>query len=415
MDIARDTSRARRRRFVIGIAAACALLLFTLGLRRIRPAAPVVDRATVWIDVAKKGDMLREVRGAGMLTPEVFRWIPAAAEGRVERILLYPGTTVKADSVILELSNPEVLLASEDAELQLRSAEADLVTRKVRVEGEKLDQEARLASLEFEYNQATRERDMNDRLVKDGLVSSLALENSRGRVTELEKRLAIERRRLTMTDETIRAELASQRTNVEKSLALSSVRRGQAAALRVGAGIDGVLEQINVEVGQRVTPGTTLAKVARPDKLKAELKITETQARDIQVGQPAEIDTRNGTVQGLVSRIDPAVQNGTVTVEVALRGALPKGVRPDLSVEGAIQLERLSNVLSIGRPALGAEHSVLGLFVLEPGGHYARRVRVQLGRRSVNAVEILEGLKAGDQAILSDMSRWDGFDRIRLE
>jgi HlyD family secretion protein len=359
--------------------------------------------------------MLRQVRGTGTLVPEVIRWIPAATDGRVEKILVLPGTVVNADTVILELSNPDVSLASQDAALQLKSAEADFISQKVKIEGQKLDEEASLATLEADYNQAARERDMNEKLFADGLVSNLVLENSRGKVKELAKRYEIEKKRFEMAEDSVQAQLASQRTAVEKVQALSSVRRDQAGALKVRAGIAGVLQQVPVEVGQRVAPGATLAKVAQPDRLKAELKIAETQAKDILPGQPAEIDTRNGVVTGVVSRIDPAVLNGTVTVDVAIRGALPKGARPDLSVDGTIQLEKLDNVLSIGRPAFGQEQSTVGMFVLEPGGKYAHRIAVKLGRGSVNAVEILDGLHAGDQAILSDMSRWDGFNRVRLE
>ena len=415
MDIPRDTRKPRRRRILIAGAGALALLLVTLGLRRLKPAAPTVDRATLWIDVAKRGEMLRQVRGTGTLVPEVIRWIPAATDGRVEKILVLPGTAVKADTVILELSNPDVTLAAQDAALQLKSAEADFISQKVKIEGQRLDEEASLATTEADYSQAARERDMNEKLFADGLVSNLVLENSRGKVKELAKRLEIEKKRVDMSAESVAAQLASQKVAVEKVQALSAVRRDQAAQLKVRAGIDGILQQVPVEVGQRVAPGATLAKVAQPDKLKAELKIAETQAKDILAGQPAEIDTRNGIVAGVVSRIDPAVQNGTVTVDVAIRGALPKGARPDLSVDGTIQLEKLENVLSIGRPAFGQEQSTVGMFVLEPGGKFASRVPVKLGRGSVNAVEVLDGLKPGDQAILSDMSRWDGFNRVRLE
>jgi HlyD family secretion protein len=415
MDIQRDTRKPRRRRIVIATAGALALLAVTLGLRRLKPAAPTVDRATLWIDVAKRGEMLRQVRGTGTLVPEVIRWIPAATDGRVEKILVLPGTAVKADTVILELSNSDVSLASQDSALQLKSAEADFISQKVKIEGQRLDEEASLATIESEYNQASREREMNEKLFADGLVSHLVLENSRGKVTELAKRLEIEKKRVAMSDESVGAQLASQKTAVEKVQALSAVRHDQAAQLKVRAGIDGILQQVPVEVGQRVAPGATLAKVAQPDRLKAELKIAETQAKDILAGQPAEIDTRNGVVAGVVSRIDPAVLNGTVTVDVAIRGALPKGARPDLSVDGTIQLEKLDNVLSIGRPAFGQEQSTVGMFVLEPNGKFASRVPVRLGRGSVNAVEVLDGLKAGDQAILSDMSRWDGFNRVRLE
>ena len=399
----------------MGAAGVLALLLITLGLSRLKPAAPSVERSTLWIDVVKRGQMLRQVRGTGTLVPEVIRWIPSATEGRVEKILILPGTPVKANTVILELSNPEVVLAEQDAGLQVKSAQADFVSQKVRIDGQRLDEESRLATLEADYNQAAREAQMNEKLFTDGLVSNLVLENSRGKMKELGKRLEIEKKRLEMSTNSVEAEIAVQRASVEKVQALSAVRQQQAEALKVRAGIDGVLQQVPVEVGQRVAPGATLAKVAQPLRLKAELKIPETQAKDIVIGQPASIDTRNGIVAGKVMRIDPAVLNGTVTVDVALTGPLPNGARPDLSVDGTIELERLENVLSIGRPAFGQEKSTVGMFRLEPDGKSAVRVPVKLGRGSVNTVEIIDGLKEGQQAILSEMSRWDGFERIRLE
>jgi HlyD family secretion protein len=415
LDIPRDQTKPRRKRIIMGASGVVALLLITLGLSRLKPAAPSVERSTLWIDVVKRGQMLRQVRGTGTLVPEVIRWIPSATEGRVEKILILPGTPVKANTVILELSNPEVVLAQQDAGLQVKSAQADFVSQKVRIAGQRLDEESRLATLEADYNQAAREAQMNEKLFTDGLVSNLVLENSRGRTKELGKRLEIEKKRLEMSTDSVEAEIAVQRASVEKVQALSAVRRQQAEALRVRAGIDGVLQQVPVEVGQRVAPGATLAKVAQPLRLKAELKIPETQAKDIVIGQPASIDTRNGIVAGRVARIDPAVQNGTVTVDVALTGQLPQGARPDLSVDGTIELERLENVLSIGRPAFGQEKSTVGMFRLEPDGKTAVRVAVKIGRGSVNTVEIVDGLKEGQQAILSEMSRWDGFDRIRLE
>ncbi len=415
MDIARDVRKPRRKRIILGVAGGVAVLLVTLGLNRLKPAAPSVDRGTLWIDTAKRGQMLREVRGTGTLLPEVVRWIPATTEGRVERILVYPGTRVEPGTVILELSNPDVALAAQDAALQLKSAEADFISQRVTIEGKKLDQQATLASLEAEYNQAAREAAMNEKLFQDGLVSNLVLQNSRGKTKELFERLEIEKQRLAMSGDSVQAQIAAQKTQVEKVQALAGVRRQQAASLRVTAGIRGVLQQVPVEVGQQVAPGATLAKVAQPERLKAELKIAETQAKDILPGQLASIDTRNGIVPGKVYRVDPAVQNGTVTVDVALEGDLPKGARPDLTVDGTIELERLTNILYIGRPAFGQERSTVGMFRLDADEKFAVRVPVQIGRGSVNTVEITGGLKEGDKAILSDMSRWDGFDRVRLQ
>ncbi|HEV8702057.1 MAG TPA: HlyD family efflux transporter periplasmic adaptor subunit [Candidatus Polarisedimenticolia bacterium] len=416
MDVARPINKRKRTitRTLYGIGGVTVLAAITVGLSHLKPAAPSVSRATVWVDTVKRGPMLRQVRGLGTLVPEEIRWIPAATEGRVERILIKPGSPVTPDSVIVELSNPELENTANEAEWQMKAAEADYTTLKVRLQSQFLDQKAEFATVEANARQAKLQAAADEELATHGLISDLALKLSKSRAEELDTRQNLDRERLEIAAESTQAELASQTARLEQLRAQTALRRNQVRQLRVRAGIEGVLQQLPVEVGQRLAPGATLAKVTVPGRLKAELKIAETQAKDIQIGQPASIDTRNGVVKGSVSRIDPAVQGGTVTVDVALAGTLPKGARPDLSVEGTIELERLNEVLYVGRPAFGQEQGVVGLFRLADEGNSAVRVQVKLGRSSVNTVEILEGLDAGDQVILSDTSAWDAFDRLRL-
>ncbi|HKB08141.1 MAG TPA: HlyD family efflux transporter periplasmic adaptor subunit [Candidatus Polarisedimenticolia bacterium] len=416
MDVARPINKRKRTitRTLYGIGGVTVLAAITVGLSHLKPAAPSVSRATVWVDTVKRGPMVRQVRGLGTLVPEEIRWIPAATEGRVERIIIKPGTAVKADSVVLELSNPELENSANEADWQLKAAEADYSSLKVKLESQLLDQKAAFATAEATAKQAELQAAADTELAGNGLISDLTLKLSQSRASESATRLELDRKRLEIASESTRAELAAQEARLEQLRAQAALRRDQVRQLRVRAGIEGVLQQLPIEVGQRAAPGATLAKVTVPGRLKAELKIAETQAKDILIGQPASIDTRNGLVEGKVSRIDPAVLNGTVTVDVALTGALPKGARPDLSVEGTIQLEKLDDVLFVGRPAFGQEQSVVGLFRLGDGGQSAERVQVKLGRSSVNTVEIIDGLKAGDQVILSDTSAWDSFDRLRL-
>ena len=417
MDIARpaeEQTRRKRRRIAYWAAGAAAILLVTLGLSRLESAAPRVERATVWTDVVKRGNMLRQVRGLGTLVPEEIRWIPAATDGRVERIVIYPGTEVTADSVILELSNPELEMTAAEAEAELRAAEAQFTEVRVRLQSQLLDQQAAAARVEAEHRQAGIQRQADEVLAEEGLLASLQLELSRVAAEELAKRHDFEQKRLAMAGELNEAQLEMQRAQVEKIRALTRLRRSQVDALQVRAGIDGVLQQVPVEVGQQVTPGINLARVARPDRLKAELRIPETQAKDVQIGQRVTVDTRNGEIEGRVKRVDPAVQNGTVTVDVELTGELPKGARPDLSVDGIVELERLENVLYVGRPAQGQGESEVGLFRLVKGSDDAVRIRVSLGRASVSTIEVLEGLEHGDEVILSDTTAWDSFDRIRV-
>jgi HlyD family secretion protein len=415
VDIPRPDQRRKKRvkQAIWGVAGLTAILLITVGVSQLKPAAPSVDRATVWVDTVKRGPMLRQVRGTGTLVPEDIRWIPAATEGRVERILLRPGAVVDADTVILELSNDELNQSTLEAELQLRAAEAQLQNRRVELESQLLNQRAETQRVEAEYRQSRLQAEADEVLAKDGLLSDLTMKISKSRADELQNRLAIEQQRLEMTAKALNSQLAVQQAEVGRLRTLYELRRSQLDRLRVRAGTAGVLQQVPVEVGARVAPGTNLARVADPGKLKAELRIAETQAKDIQIGQVASVDTRNGVVPGRVSRIDPAATNGTVMVDVALEGPLPRGARPDLTVDGTVELERLDSVVFVGRPAFGQEQSTVGLFKLEPDGN-AHRVQVRLGRSSVNTIEIVEGLTPGDQVVLSDMSAWDAFDRVRL-
>jgi HlyD family secretion protein len=417
IDIARPSSVAankRKRRIWIGAGAVVLVALVTFGLSRLEPAAPSIEKGTVWMDTVKRGPMLRQVRGSGTLVPEEIRWIPAVTEGRVERRVVLPGTAVKPDTVLLELSNPELVVAAADAASELKAAESEQTNLRVQLESALLTQRAGAAGVQSDYRQAALQAEADEELAKNGLVADITQKLSRMRAEELKGRSEIEDSRLEMSARAAEAQLAVQQARVDRFRAAYQLRKDQLDALKVRAGVDGVLQLIPVEVGQRVAPGSNLARVAEPGRLKAEVRIAETQARDIQIGQIASIDTRNGIIPGKVSRIDPSVQNGTVTVDVALEGALPRGARPDLTVDGTIELERLTDVLFVGRPAFGGEQSTVGLFKLEAGGSAAKRVQVKMGRSSVNSVEILEGLNEGDQVILSDMSAWDAFDRVRL-
>jgi HlyD family secretion protein len=416
MDIARPShARQKRIRRTAYIAIGLGLVaLITVGLSRLKPAAPTVERTTVWMDTVKRGPLIREVRGLGTLVPEDIRWIPATTQGRVNRIVLHPGTAVKADSVILELVNPELEQELQDADLKVQAAEASLQNLRVQAQNDFLQQKATAASIAAEHSKAQMQAEMNEALAQDKLVSALVLRQSKADADQLAIRDGIAQQQLATYEESIRARLAVQQSQLDQARAVLRLKERQRGDLNVRAGLDGMLQVVPVEVGQQVAPGTNLARVANPNRLKAQVKIAETQAKDMQIGQRATIDTRNGIVTGLVARIDPSVQNGTITVDVALTGDLPKGAVPDLSVDGTIELERMADVLYVGRPAFGQEHSTVGLFKLHPDGS-AERVQVQLGRSSVNAVEILAGLTVGDQVVLSDMSAWDGFDRLRLQ
>ena len=417
MDISRpDLARKKKRRQALyAVAAVLVVAVVTLGVSRLEPAAPRVDRDTIYLDTVQRGPMVRQVRGTGTLVPEQIRWIPATTDGTVERIVIRPGALVAPDTVILELSNPELEQSALEARLNLEAAEARYSTRQVEVERELLNQRATLATTEAQLKTARLQADADGQLFAQGLVSSLQLQQSQSAEQEFDTRYALERERLQMATDTVEAQLAVEQAEVDRLRTLYELRRRQVADLRVRAGMPGVLQQVPLEEGQRITTGANLARVGDPTVLKAELRIAETQAKDIQIGQSAAIDTRNGVIPGRVTRIDPAVENGTVTVDVALDGALPRGARPDLTVDGTIELERMDDILFVGRPVFGQEESVVSLFRVEADAIHASRTRVSLGRASVNTIEVLDGLQPGDRVVLSDMSTWDRFDRVRID
>lgn len=406
--------KPRRKPWVLAIGGACALLLVTVGLSRLRPAAPTVERASVWLDTVKRGPMVRQVKGAGTLVPEYIRWLTADTAGRVERIHVRPGATVTADTLLLELSNPDVQLQALEAERQLASVEADLIQVRMELETQRLAQEAMVASLINESAEAGRRADANEALHQKAHIGDLEMQQAREKAAELNRRLELERKKLQVVASSMKEQLTAQQGQVERLKAVARFRRAQVESMKVLAGEDGVLQDLPLELGQWVTPGVLLAKVVKPERLKAELRIAETQARDIQPGLKALVDTRNGVVEGQVARVAPAASQGTVRVEVSLPAELPRGARPDLTVEGTVELERLGDVLSVGRPAGAQPNATMALFRLMPGSDEAVRVPVQLGRGSVNAVEVLQGLQEGDQVVLSDMAAWDAVERVRL-
>ena len=419
MDIARPELKIqkRRRQIVLFGVGTVLVVAVSIGVMRLKPAAPSVERGTVWTDVVKRGSMLRQVRGPGSLMPvqEAVRQIPAETEATVVRIRVLPGTQVQADTVLLEMSNSQVEQAAIDAQLQLKAAEAEYQSLRVRLDSDLMTQKAGAATVNADFSQAQRQADTDKALYDLGVISGLAYKSSKGKADELTTRNDLEGQRLAINKKAIETQLAQQQAKVDQARTLAALKQKQLDALRVRAGITGVLVDLPLQVGQHVQPGTMLAKVVQPEHLMAALKIAETQARDVQFGEPTSIDTHNGIISGTVMRVDPAVQNGTVTVDVKLTGELPRGARPDLSVDGTIDLERLDNVLYVGRPAFGQENSTISLFKLEADGKEAMRVPVKVGRESVNSIQIFEGLHEGDAVILSDMSRWDKTDRIRLE
>jgi HlyD family secretion protein len=409
-----DQPHRRRKRWLIISGIVLALAAGTLTLARLKPAAPTIDRSLVWIDTVKRGPMLRQVRGVGSLVPEDIAWITARTSGRVDRIVLRPGATVKPDDVVLVLSNPEVREAAANADSQLKSAQAEVESLRLQLENGALATEVAAADARANYEQAKLRAEVNEKLFKQGIVSGLELRLSKVTEQQAQVRNSLEQKRATFTRQSIAPQLAVKRAEVDRLVAQARMRHDELDALQVRAGMSGVLQVLPVEAGAQVASGANLARVADPARLKASLRIPETQMKDVLLGQHATVDTRNGIIQGLVARIDPSVRDGTVTVDVALTGDLPAGARPDLSIEGTIELERLQNVLFIGRPALSEQTSQLRLFKLDAGGAQAIRIPVTLGRRSINAVEVLGGLAPGDRVILSDMSRWDGNDHIRL-
>lgn len=417
MDIARpsNTRQKRMRQAVIALTAIVVVALVTVGLGRLRPAAPTVEAATLWPDTVKRGPMVRQVRGLGTLVPEDIRWIPARTNGRVEVIVLRPGAKVTADSIILELSNPELDQEVQDAELKVQAADAALANLRVQVQNDLLQQRATAASIDADHSKARMNADMNQALAKKQLVSELVLQQSLLDAEQLSVRRSIAQEQLASRAESGRAQLAVQQSALDQARAVLALKLRQKSELKVRAGLEGLLQLLPVDVGQQVAPGANLARVANPARLKAEIKIAETQAKDLQLGQKADVDTRNGIVHGRVIRIDPSVQNGTRTVDVSLEGDLPNGAVPDLSVDGVIELERLNDVVFMGRPAFGQDQTTVGIFKVDPVTNEATRVQVQLGRSSVNSIEVKAGLQPGDKVILSDMSAWESFDRVQLK
>ena len=419
MDISRPDIKKKktRRQWIVGACAVVVLAVVAFFVTRLKPAAPQVDRATVWTDAVKRGPLLRQVRGPGTLVPreDKIRLIPAETAATVVRIRVLPGAKVEPDTILMDLVDPQLQQELLDAQLQLKGAEADYINTRAKVQSDLMDQKAAGATVTADYSQAKLQAQTDKSLYDLGVVSGLTYSASKGKADELTTRNELEKQRVALNEKAIETQLAVQQTKVDQAKALLALKQREQDALSVRAGISGVLVELDHQVGEHVDVGTTLAKVVQPDQLKASLKIAETQARDIQIGQPAEIDTHNGVIDGKVMRIDPGVLNGTVTVDVELAGTLPLGARPDLSVDGTIDLDRMTDVLFVGRPAFGNENSTISLFKLGPDGQTAVRVPVKVGRASVNSIQVLEGLQQGDTVILSDMSRWDTADRIRLD
>ena len=413
VDIPREPRSKKRRWFYLG-AGIAVIVVITVALSRLGPAAPSVDKSTIWTDAVKRGEMVRRVRGPGTLVSEQIRWIAALTAGRVERILVEPGAEVDSATVLLLLSNPDVEIQALEAQRQLTAERARLVDLRTSLENQRLAQEALVATVQAQYLEAQRTVRNNEELAEKGLISEIDLQNSRDRAEELETRLEIEQRRLEVMRDAVESQLGAQQAQVERLRSIAVFKENLVSSMSVVAGVSGVLAELPLEEGQWVRPGDNLARIVQPGRLKAELRIPETQARDVAVGQVSLIDTRNDTIRGRVVRIDPAVQGGTVTVDVRLEGSLPREARPDLSVDGTIEIERLSDVLYVGRPVYGQANSLVGLFKVVDNGSAAVRVTVRLGRSSVNTIEIVEGLVEGDEVILSDMSAWENHDRVRL-
>jgi HlyD family secretion protein len=396
---------------IVGLAAVGGI---TYGLTKLKPAAPTLDRSTAVIDTVKRGEMVRDVRGNGTLVPEVTRWVPAPAEGRVETIPVQAGVEVNPSTVIAELSNPQMEQQATDAEFQVKAAEADAENLKVKLESDAMTQKSAIATINAQYGQAKMQLDADESLGKAGFIPELQLKISRVAVQDLANRLKVEQERLAVGSRATKAQLNAAASRLQQLRVMAKLRREQVDGLKVRAGTSGVLQQVSVQVGQQVTPGLNIARVADPASLKAVLRVAETQIKDVRIGQPVLVDTRNGVIQGTVSRIDPAAREGTFEVDASLVGPLPPSARPDLSVDGTIELERLKDVLKVGRPAFGQANQTVGMFVLTPDGSEAERRTVRLGRNSVSTVEIMDGLKEGDQVIISDTSALDQYNRIRI-
>lgn len=421
MDIPRPSlALARRRQILYGAIGLAVIAGITMGLSRVRPAAPAVERSSVWVGTVRRSSMVRQVRGLGILTPEEIRWIPTLTEGRVQKIFVRPGTAVKMDSVIVILNNATVEQQALDAEWKLRAEEAQYKNLQVTLQSQVLDQKANTVKAEQDAQDARLKAETDDALANLGVLSNEARKLSAGSSQQLTVRAEIEQQRYANSQKQLEAQLDVEKAKVQQARAMFELQQRQKSMLQVRAGMDGILQDLSLngsalQEGQQVPAGATIAKVANLKRLKAELKVPESQAKDVQLGQPVQVDTHNGVIEGKVTRIDPSVQNGSRTVDVALIGELPAGAVPDLSVDGTIDLERIPTVLCVGRPAYGQEKSTIGMFKLEPDGKEALRVQVTLGRSSMSMVEILQGLKEGDQVILSDTSRWDQYDRVRLD
>jgi len=413
VDIPRAKKPQGRKRLLIGAGVVLLLVLGTVALRSLEPAAPKVDPNTLWIDTVQRGPFEINVRGPGTLVPEQIRWITAVTAGRVEKRLLEPGQEVTPETIILELTNPDVQLEALEAQRQLSASEAQLVNLQTTLETQRLNQVSTLANIKTQYLAAKRSAGASDSLLKNNLISDFDAKAAKDLAEEMEARYQAEQERLQLFTTTIDSQVTLQRQQIQRLKAVYEFQKNRVASMRVPAGAKGVIQEISLEIGQWAQSGATLAKVVEPGRLKAVLRIPETQAPDLALGQTAMIDTRNGIIEGRVSRMDPASQNGTVSVDVSLLGELPRGARPDLSVDGIIQIERVSDVLFVSRPAYGQANSTVGMFKITPDGD-AVRVNVRLGRSSVSNIEILDGLQQGDSVIVSDMSRWDGFDRVRV-
>jgi HlyD family secretion protein len=417
VDIVRPEIKHKKKMRRIGYIAAAVVLipLVTYALSRLKPAAPSVDSGTVWTGTVKRGPMLRDVRGLGTLVPETIRLIPAVTDGQVQTRYLLPGTPVKANTVIFDLVNPQLQQETLDAEYQLKGAQAAYEQTKAQLQNQLMDKRTLAASVSSQYRTAEMVRQTKEELGANGLAPQLDVKTAQVQAEELAKENDLAQKEVQTFDDSIASQLAVQEATVNQKRAMYELKKSQMDQLHIRPGIDGMLQELDVEVGQKVTMGTVLARVAQPTHLKAQLKIAETQAKDILIGQKATVDTHNGIIPGHVTRIDPAVVNGTVTVDVGLDGPLPTGARPDLSVEGTVEIERLADVLFVERPVHGEANSTVGIFKVVDDGKEATRVQVQLGRTSVNTVEIVKGLEIGDKVILSDMSAWDNYDRVQLK
>ena len=396
---------------VVGLAAVGGI---TYGLTKLKPAAPPLDPSTAVFDTVKRGEMVRDVRGNGTLVPQVTRWVPAPADGRVETIPVQAGVEVNPETIIVELSTPQLEQQATDADFQVKAAQADEENLRVKLESDTMTQKAAIATINSQYSQAKLQLDADESLYKEKLVAELQIKISRVAVQDLANRLKVEQERLAVSSKSTNAQLNAAASRLQQLQAMAKLRRDQVNNLKVRAGVSGVLQQVSVQVGQQVTPGLNIARVADPASLKAVLRVAETQIKDVRIGQPVLVDTRNGVIQGTVSRIDPAAREGTFDVDASLTGPLPPSARPDLSVDGTIELERLKDVLKVGRPAFGQANQTIGMFVVTPDGSEAVRTQVKLGRNSVSTVEIVEGLKEGDRVIISDTSALDSYNRIRI-